>query len=119
MASLLALFAGGRQAEFAGLRVSDVREEPASGVPLLWIVPDMKVGRRVKSETSERVVPVHPELRKLGFLDYVADRRRDGEKAWLFPAIAPDQRGARNLLGWLGILAAFAVMLSSRRLTFF
>ncbi|WP_024509686.1 site-specific integrase [Bradyrhizobium sp. ARR65] len=92
---LLALFAGGRQSEFAGLRASDVREDPDTGTPLLWIVPDKKAGRRVKTETSERVVPVHSQLIALGFLEYAASRRREDEKAWLFPAIAPDQgRGA-------------------------
>jgi len=95
---LLALFVGGRQAEFAGLRVSDVSEDPDTGTPLLWIIPDRNVGRRVKTETSERVVPLHSHLRSLGFLDYVASRSREGEKAWLFPTIAPDQRG--GLKAW-------------------
>ena len=59
----------------------------------MWIAPDKNVGRRLKTDTSERVVPIHSELRKLGLLDYVEERKRDGDKAWLFPAIAPDQRG--------------------------
>lgn len=95
---LLALFVGGRQAEFAGLRVSDVSEDPDTGTPLLWIIPDRNVGKRVKTETSERVVPLHSHLRSLGFLDYVASRSREGENAWLFPTIAPDQRG--GLKAW-------------------
>jgi integrase len=95
---LLALFMGGRQAEFAGLRVSDIREDTDTGTPLMWIVADRKVGRRVKTETSERVVPIHSALCKLGFLDFVAERRREGEKAWLFPPVAPDQRG--GLKAW-------------------
>jgi integrase len=95
---LLALFVGGRQAEFAGLRVSDVSEDPDTGAPLLWIIPDRNVGRRVKTETSERVVPLHSHLRSLGFLDYVASRTSEGENAWLFPTIAPDQRG--GLKAW-------------------
>jgi hypothetical protein len=39
---LLALFVGGRQAEFAGLRVSDISVDPDTRTPLLWIVPDKK-----------------------------------------------------------------------------
>jgi hypothetical protein len=66
---LLALFAGGRQGEFAGLRVSDIREDTDTGTPLMYIVADTKAGKRVKTQTSERVVPIHPELRRLGFLD--------------------------------------------------
>jgi integrase len=95
---LLALFVGGRQAEFAGLRASDVREDHETGVTLLWIVPDKKAGRRLKTESSERVVPVHSQLIALGFFEFVAERRREGEHAWLFPAIAPDQ--GRALSAW-------------------
>lgn len=91
---LLALFAGARQAEYAGLRVSDIREDEASRVPLMWFTRDLKAGRRLKTKSSERVVPVHPQLIKIGFLDYVATRRKVGEQAWLFPTVAPDQKGA-------------------------
>ncbi|MGY8667051.1 site-specific integrase [Bradyrhizobium sp. UFLA05-109] len=91
---LLALFAGARQAEYAGLRVSDVREDEETGIPLMWFSRDIKAGRRLKTKTSERVVPVHPQLVALGFLKYVACRRKVGDKAWLFPTVAPDQKGA-------------------------
>jgi hypothetical protein len=92
---VLALLAGARQAEFAGLKASDVKEEPETLTQLMYIVRDRKAGRRLKTKTSERVVPVHPQLVAVGFLDYVAARRRDdGEHAWLFPTVAPDHRGA-------------------------
>jgi integrase len=100
---LLALFAGARQAEVAGLRVSDIRTDAETSAPLIHIVADRKAGRRLKTKPSERVVPVHPQLLKLGFLDYVAQRHSDGERAWLFPAVAPDQRGAlRAWSKWWG-----------------
>src|SRR6185295_3880606 len=84
---LLALFAGARQAEYAGLRVSDVREHEQTGVPLMWFTRDLKAGRRLKTKSSERVVPVDPQLISIGFLDYVAARRKTGEHAWLFPTV--------------------------------
>jgi len=93
---LLALFGGARQAEYAGLRVSDVRKE--EGVSLIQFVADRKAGRTLKTKTSERAVPVHPQLVKLGFLAYVAMRSKDGAGAWLFPTVAPDRKGA--LSGW-------------------
>jgi len=100
---LLALFAGARQAEYAGLRVSDIREDGNTGVPLMWFTRDTKAGRRLKTKSSERVVPVHPQLIEIGFLDYVALRRKDGEQAWLFPTVAPDQKGAlRAWAKWWG-----------------
>lgn len=91
---LLALFAGARQAEYAGLRVSDIREDSDTRAPLMWFTRDVKAGRRLKTKTSERVVPIHPQLIEIGFLDYVAERREAGEQAWLFPTVAPDQKGA-------------------------
>jgi integrase len=91
---LLALFAGARQAEYAGLRVSDIRSDEDTNVLLMWFTRDIKAGRRLKTKTSERVVPVHPQLVTLGFLKYVEARRKEGDKAWLFPTVAPDQKGA-------------------------
>lgn len=64
----------------------------------LFIVADRKAGKRVKTKVSERVIPLHPELVRLGFLDYVEERRRQGEHAWLFPTVAPDQ--GRALSAW-------------------
>src|SRR5262249_53372263 len=37
--------------------------------------------------------PVHRELQRFGFLEFVERRRADGEKAWLFPLVAPDKPG--------------------------
>lgn len=93
---LLALFNGARQGELAGLKASNIRQE--ANTPLLFIVADRKAGKRVKTKVSERVIPVHPELVRLGFLGYVEERRRQGEHAWLFPAVAPDQ--GRALAAW-------------------
>ncbi len=93
---LLSLFNGARQGELAALKASNIRHE--ANTPLLFIVADRKAGKRVKTKVSERVIPVHSELVQLGFLEYVAERRRAGEHAWLFPAVAPDQ--GRALSGW-------------------
>jgi integrase len=89
---LLALFTGARQAEIAGLQASNIEHETST--PLLFIVADRKAGKRVKTRVSERVIPVHPQLVKLGFIKYVKERAREGERAWLFPTVAPDQHGA-------------------------
>ena len=94
---LLAVFMGGRQNEFASLRVMDIREDPETHIPLMWIVRDATARKSVKSDAGERVVPIHPQIIQLGFLEYVTQRKaEDGDKAWLFPAIAPDQRGGRK-----------------------
>jgi len=77
---IAALFTGARQAELAGLRVSNVQE--LEGVPLLFIVVNRRAGKRIKTKASERVVPVHPELVKLGFLNYVAERAKLLQSGW-------------------------------------
>lgn len=78
------------------MQVSNVQE--LEGVRLLYVTANRRAGKRVKTKASERVVPIHPELVKLGLLDYVAKRALDGPEAWLFPAVAPDQR--RALAAW-------------------
>jgi integrase len=98
---LLALFSGARQGEIAGLQVSNVQHE--SDTPLLFIVADHKSGKTLKTKISERVIPVHAQLVKLGFLEYVKQRAREGERAWLFPTVAPDQRRALDAWSkWFG-----------------
>jgi integrase len=69
----------------------------------MWFTRDTKAGRRLKTKSSERVVPVHPQLIEIGLLKYVAERRKEGEQAWLFPTVAPDQKGAlRAWAKWWG-----------------
>jgi integrase len=80
---LLALFTGARLEELGRLEVADVREE--QDVTYLFIHGDGE-GRRVKTRGSRRRVPVHPELARLGFLTYVGERKRAGDKR-LFPAL--------------------------------
>lgn len=92
---LLSLFNGARQAELAGLKVSNVQKDEATGTPLIFIVADRKAGKSLKTKGSERVVPVHPQLVRLGFLTYVAERKRGGADAWLFPLVAPEHGRAR------------------------
>jgi integrase len=101
---LLALFAGGRRGELAALRVADVQRGTTSGDVMLTITEDRDAGKSLKTRNSQRTVPVHPELRKLGFLDYVDKVRREhGEKAWLFPLVAPEKPGgAAGWTKWFG-----------------
>jgi integrase len=84
---LLALYSGARRAELAGLRADDVRE--VEGVWCFVFVEDRKVGRRLKSATAVRTVPVHPKLCEIGWLHYVDTVRRSGGD-WLFPEISPE-----------------------------
>ncbi|MGY3119778.1 integrase [Bradyrhizobium sp. S3.14.4] len=97
---VLALFTGARQAELGSLTAANVRVDAETRVPLLYFMTERARGKRVKTDASERVVPVHPEVIRLGFLSYVEARRKaDGPDAWLFPSVSPD-RGRAGVPAW-------------------
>ena len=85
---LLALFTGARLEELGQLRVDDVGEE--QGVPYFFL-HTMNEGRRLKAQSSRRKVPVHPELVRLGLLEYVEQRRKAGDERLL-----PDLKSKRT-----------------------
>jgi integrase len=94
---LLALLTGARQGELAGLSASDVQLDTETSTPLLFITEKVSRGRTLKTKASQRVVPIHAELVRLGFLRYVEEVRRvDGADAWLFPLVAPVKGKARS-----------------------
>jgi integrase len=94
---LLSLYSGARRSELAGLRANDVQE--VEHVPCFTFIEDKKIGKRLKTATAVRTVPIHPQLITLGWLQHVdAVRRRDGATAWLFPEISPQVRG--GLKAW-------------------
>jgi integrase len=88
---IIALFTGARLGELAQLLVDDVREE----VNGCWVLHITKVGdleKSVKTKGSQRVIPVHSELARVGLLEYHATLKARGEKR-LFPQIIADGRG--------------------------
>lgn len=51
-------------------------------------------GRRVKSAAGRRLLPVHPTLIEMGFLDFIASRRmRSGTDVQVFPELKADPSG--------------------------
>jgi integrase len=102
---LLALFTGARQAELAGLSAENVQADAETSTPLLYITAQAARGKRLKTAASQRVVAVHPQLVKLGFLSFVNEvRQRDGKNAWLFPLVAPEKSraGVAAYSKWFG-----------------
>ncbi|MDB6119545.1 MAG: Phage integrase family protein [Verrucomicrobiaceae bacterium] len=103
---LLALFQGSRLNELCELFVEDVKEE--EGVWFVSIRPgtdgNSKAGKRLKTKQSRRRVPIHHQLIKMGFLEYVRERAKDGAGSRLFPELPPDSKGYRSGLfsKWFG-----------------
>lgn len=83
---LIGLYSGARLAEIGQLETADIREE--SGVWLFDIneAGGLDLGKRVKTVSGRRTVPIHSSLIGLGFLEYHAQRLKTGEKR-LFPEI--------------------------------
>ena len=65
------LYSGTRPAEIAQLAVADVREQ--HGKWIMHVTEEGDGDKSVKTAGSMRVVPVHSELIKLGFIDYVGE----------------------------------------------
>lgn len=93
---LLAAYTGARLGELAQLFVSDVRVSP-EGIRYLSLLKeedgiDDEVidSRRVKCESSRRVVPLHQDLIDLGFMAYVEGLPVSGQ---VFPRITPNKVG--------------------------
>jgi integrase len=85
MPIMLAL-TGARSSELGGLRLDDVHtNETIPYIRIFW-----NGERRVKTGASTRKLPVHPEMLRLGFLDYVAAMRAQGQNL-LFPELEPGQ----------------------------
>ena len=88
-APLLAAFTGARRSELFFLDVDSVYMKHG-----IWLIDINDFGeddeenpnkmKRVKNDGSIRVVPLHNKLIKLGFLDYVNERRKDRKDKRLF-----------------------------------
>ena len=100
---LLALFSGARLEELGQLRPRDIREmdyPDADGVIQRgWFISltedsagDTDTDTRLKNAASERIVPVHPELQRLGLIEFV-NAAIEGKRARLFPLLKPNIYG--------------------------
>jgi integrase len=98
---LLALFTGARLSELGQLRVCDIQKDD-NGIAFINI--GTSGGRTVKTRTSVRNVPIHAELRRLGFLGYVEGRRKAGEDVTLWPLLgsAENRRHSAAFSQWFG-----------------
>ena len=82
---LIALFTGARLNEICQLHTDDIQEK--NGIPFISINEEDE--KHVKTKAGIRQIPIHNELIKIGFLDYVAEIRKKGEML-LFPEVMTD-----------------------------
>ena len=99
---LLALFTGAREEELGQLRPSDIQKlsyPDTDGVNRsTWVLrittlaDEDEEENQLKNEESERLVPVHPELERLGFIRYVEGVRK-AKHPRIFPLLTPGAYG--------------------------
>jgi integrase len=87
---LIALYTGARLGEIAQLLVKDVKK--IQGHWCFHICRKGEKQKSVKTSGSERVVPIHPELIRLGLIAYHSCLDEDGQIS-LFSDIKADARG--------------------------
>lgn len=87
---LICLFHGMRPNEICQMHVSDVRKTELGRFYFgaSTSAPDQKL----KTETSRRNIPFHPEIIKIGFEDYLLGKKKDGTER-LFPELKTDKYG--------------------------
>jgi integrase len=89
-AAAIALYSGTTLEEIAQLRPQDIRKERGDG----WIIditPDAALSHRLKREARRRIVPLHPELVRLGLLKYLDALPRNVER--VFPGLPIGGKG--------------------------
>ncbi|MEP2724118.1 site-specific integrase [Roseibium sp.] len=92
---LIALLSGMRLNEICQLDVSDIRR--VDGVTCMHITTSSILGtsdKRVKTSVSERIIPLHPTLLRLGLVEYAERLRKQGHTK-LFDDIDAGSRGVR------------------------
>jgi integrase len=97
---LICLFMGMRPNEVAQMHLDDLKHTK-QGTWYLDVVAtgdedDSKLvgsAKTLKTATSRRKVPLHPELIKIGFLQFVQSRKKAVSNPRLFPALKPDKYG--------------------------
>ncbi|OYW74794.1 MAG: hypothetical protein B7Z37_16180 [Verrucomicrobia bacterium 12-59-8] len=92
---LLTLFHGFRCNEACQIYTEDVKT--LDGITFIAIREEREDGskcdKRLKTKQSKREVPLHPELKRLGFMEFVQARKRDASSPRLFPDLKPGNKG--------------------------
>lgn len=91
---IIAIFSGMRLGEIGTLNVEDIVELGGAHFFRLWETDK----RGLKTESSERVIPVHPELIRLGLLQRVARLKKQGTQRLFVDLPGSNQKQVSGLL---------------------
>jgi integrase len=109
---LLALYTGARLEELGQLRKKDIRQ---SGNIWYIRITDEAEGASLKTHSSRRVIPIHKELLRLGFVEYAHQQRER-----IFPALKVDSHESLtgNFSKWWGRYARKVIGIEDERKVF-
>jgi integrase len=86
---LLALFTGCRIEELAQLHKNDIKAESD-----IWVLDVNNLDdKSVKTINSNRLVPIHPKLVEIGFLDFINRLKASPRQTRVFPALKQSNKG--------------------------
>lgn len=125
---VLALFTGARMEELGQLRVGDIKQasypdadndmQSCWGLHFVADTDDNGQVTRLKNAESERFVPLHPELERLGFLEYV--NGLTDKKGRIFPELKAGAYGRQSAKWgeWYGRYVDSDTGITDKRITF-
>jgi integrase len=97
--TVISLFSGAGLEEIAQLRPQDIEKAPGDGW-VINILPEAALSHALKRPARKRVIPLHPELERLGLLKYRASLPKDTKR--LFPNLPTPKNGKDKIGGALG-----------------
>lgn len=89
---ILNLYHGNRMEEWGGAKVADIKAMTVDDNEIVFL--DLRE-RALKTPQANRRLPIHPAMKGLGFLDYVAERRKAKDE-YLFPEFPHDVSEAED-----------------------
>jgi integrase len=98
-AALIAAYSGMRREEVSQLTVADIKTLPANGGTVDCFLVHNGGENHLKSDSSERAVPIHSELVRAGLMQYVKALPKDG---LLFPGLTRRTSKDNKIGGRLG-----------------
>ncbi|QOP45694.1 site-specific integrase [Sulfurimonas paralvinellae] len=90
---LIALYTGMRQNEICQLYIEDVKSEVIStGETVYYFDLNEDKDKHLKNDNAYRLIPIHPKLIELGFIDYFNSIKEKQERLWDNLRLHPTQK---------------------------
>lgn len=92
---MIALFTGSRKNAVFTLQYKDIIQR--EGIWCINFIEDCPGFKKLKTEDSERSVPIHSTLIKMGFLDYVHKQQPASQTDFIFKKVCLNKNGGLNV----------------------